>query len=102
MNPTTKHALINSISVSIYVTAIATLFNILGKTQNTTNSILIPITMLLLLVFSVALMGTLIFGRPLIWYLDNKKKEAIQLLAYTILFIFAITLIAIISLILIL
>jgi hypothetical protein len=40
--------------------------------------------MLSLLVFSAALVGSLIFGRPILWYLDNKKKEAVLLLAYTL------------------
>jgi len=40
--------------------------------------------MLLVLVFSAALTGILIFGRPAIWYLDGKKSEALFLLFYTL------------------
>lgn len=40
--------------------------------------------MLLLFVFSAALTGALIFGRPILWYLDGKKREAILLFFYTL------------------
>lgn len=43
----------------------------------------IPIFMLMLFVFSAALTGTLFFGKPIMWYIDGKKKEALSLLAYT-------------------
>ena len=52
------------------------------------NSVLVPIIMLSLLVLSVAIMGTLIFGRPVLWYLDGKKGEAVRLLLGTIVFFF--------------
>lgn len=39
---------------------------------------------LMLLVLSVAVMGILIFGRPIMLYMDNKKKEAVSLLLYII------------------
>lgn len=45
---------------------------------------LLPMTFLMLLVFSAAVVGTLIFARPVALYLDNQKKEALAMLAYTI------------------
>jgi hypothetical protein len=64
------------------------------------NTILIPIAMLMLFVFSAAFTGILILGRPVMWYLDGKKKEAIYLLFYTLLVFFVVTLIAFLLLIL--
>ncbi len=43
-----------------------------------------PIAMLSLLTLSVAVMGVLIFGRPVLLYLNNQKKEAIGFLFYTL------------------
>lgn len=46
-----------------------------------------PLTMvavLLLFVLSTAVMGSLIFGRPVLWYLDGRKQEALKLLGATI------------------
>lgn len=46
---------------------------------------------LLLFVFSAALTSMLIFGRPVLWYLDGKKKEAISLLTHTLVIFLIIT-----------
>lgn len=43
-----------------------------------------PIVFLLLLVVSVATMGMLIFGKPLMLYIDGKKREAVTKVIYTI------------------
>lgn len=55
------------------------------------NSFLVPITLLLLFVFSAALTNFLIFGKPVGLYVDGKKKETLSLLTYTLIFFFAIT-----------
>ncbi len=39
---------------------------------------------LLLFVFSAAFMGILVFGKPVLLYFDNQKKEALKFLFYTI------------------
>jgi len=64
-----------------------------------TNAILAPITLLLLFVFSAALTGFLIFGKPAQLYVDGKKKEALSLLTYTLGFFSIITLAAVFLLI---
>jgi hypothetical protein len=47
--------------------------------------------MLMLLVFSAALVGVLIFGRPLLWYLEGRKQDSLLLLAGTLAILFVIT-----------
>jgi hypothetical protein len=49
---------------------------------------------LMLLVFSAALMGILVFGQPAMWYVDGKKKEALYLLGYTMTVLLALTVLA--------
>ncbi len=88
-----KRALANAIITAIYVVLIGSFIYFGEKIFGEAPNILIPIVMLMLLVFSVALTGFLIFGKPVMLYLDNKKKEAISLLGYTLGFLFAITLI---------
>ena len=46
---------------------------------------------LLLFVVSAALMGLTIFGRPILWYLDGQKREALSLVYYTLIFLILIT-----------
>ena len=63
------------------------------------KTVIIPIAMLMLLVFSVALVGSLIFGRSIIWYLDGKRKEAVKLIIYTLGILFIITILVFLVLI---
>lgn len=83
-----KNALINSVLVIAYILIVATFMNNAENIFGLANEFMAAITMLSLLVFSVALMGILVFGRPIMWYLDGAKKEAIKLLFYTLGFIF--------------
>jgi hypothetical protein len=95
-----KHAWINALATSAYVILVALfiyLASLGGFGQN--NTVLIPIAMLMLFVFSAALTGFLIFGKPVMWYLSNKKKEALSLLFYTLGIFLIITLIALFFLI---
>ena len=96
-----RQALMNSLITAAYVILVA-LFIYLGSQglfgQN--NTILIPIAMLMLFVFSAALTGFLIFGKPVMWYLSNNKKEALSLLFYTLGIFLAITVIALLLLVL--
>lgn len=55
------------------------------------NTFLIPVTLLLLFVFSAALTGFLIFGKPAQMYVDGKGKEALSLLFNTLGIFFIIT-----------
>ena len=93
-----KYATINALSIALYVTILVLSVFYLGKPlQNHPDTILIPIGMLTLLVFSAALTGTLMLGRPIIWYLEGKKKEALQLLMCTMLILLIITIIVFIT-----
>jgi hypothetical protein len=81
-----KKAVLHAAATALYIIAIASAFfngsKIFGP--NMAGNVLIPIGMLCLLVFSAALTGFLIFGRPVLWYLDGKKKEALSLLGWTL------------------
>lgn len=91
MQNITKSALTNSLAITLYVILVASLmFTLSNSNFKSDNTIIFPIAMLLLLVFSVALVGVLIFGRPILLYIDKKKKEAVSLLAQTLIILFAI------------
>lgn len=95
MDKIKKQALINSGLTLLYVIAIGVFFYYgamikIGKA----NSFLAPIAFLLLFVFSAALTGYLLVGKPAQMYVDGKKKEALSLITYTLVFLFGFTLIA--------
>lgn len=95
MKPIVKTALFNSLSTAIYVALVGSFFYLAQqKDFGDGHTIFIPIFLLMLLVFSVALTGALIFGRPMLWYLEGKKKDALLLLGYTLGIFFVITLLA--------
>lgn len=93
-----KYAFINSILTTAYIALIGTFFNFAQNIFGPEETFLIPIAMLLLFVFSAALCGSLVLGRPILWYLDGKKREALLLFAYTLATLFVITILAFIVL----
>ena len=84
MKNVVKYALINSFGTAAYVIAVAFFMNHFGDGGFGVKTVFIPIVMLMLFVFSAALTGSLVFGRPIMWYLDGKKKEALSLLVCTL------------------
>ncbi|MBI3894767.1 MAG: hypothetical protein HY313_02435 [Acidobacteria bacterium] len=103
MQPITKRAVINALATAIYVVLVASFLfyapKIFGRAGKA-DTVLAPITMLLLFVSSAALTGLLIFGQPALWYLEGRKKEALSLLTLTLGIFFAITLISFLTLVL--
>jgi hypothetical protein len=101
MNKIIKTAFVNAFGTAMYVALVGsfmyygTLIKIGRK-----NTFLAPVALLLLFVFSAALTGYLIFGKPALLYLDGKKKDALTLLTSTLLFFFTITFIVLVLLIL--
>ncbi len=81
-----KYAIINSLGTAIYITLIVSFIYSLGNffPGPDKKTILIPVAMLMLFVFSAAVTGFLVLGRPVIWYLNGKKREALSLLFYTL------------------
>lgn len=51
---------------------------------DTPDTVMMPIIMISLFVFSAAIMGYLFLAEPLMLYLDGKKTEAVQFFMYTV------------------
>lgn len=94
-----KQAVINALLTTIYIVIVGLFmyYATLAKVGRE-NAYIAPIAMLLLFVFSAALTGYLIVGKPVRLYIDGKKKEAINLLVSTLCFLFVITLISLLLL----
>ncbi|MBI1754695.1 hypothetical protein HY250_00375 [Candidatus Azambacteria bacterium] len=99
-NTIIKTAFLNALLTALYIVAIASFLFYGPKAFGSHNAdtVLVPIVMLSLLVFSVALVGSLLFGRPVLWYMDGKKKEAVSLLAHTLGIFLTITIFALLAL----
>ena len=96
-----KTALITALATTAYIIAVGS-FMYYGSIVKLgrANTFLIPVTLLLLFVFSAALTGFLIFGKPAQMYVDGKKKEALSLLSYTLGIFSVITFLSLVLLIL--
>lgn len=101
MNKLVKTALIDSVATAIYIVLVGS-FMFWGSTikLGRSNSFLAPIALLLLFVSSAAITSYLIFGKPAQMYIDGKRKEALSLLTYTLGFFVAITMVALLLLVL--
>ncbi len=96
-----KVGLMNALATALYIVAVAA-FMYYGESVKIGKNarFLEPIAMLMLFVFSAALTGYLVFGKPALLYLDGKKKDALSLLSYTLIYLFVLTVLAIASVIL--
>ena len=85
-----QKSFLQALGILVYVTLVAWLpTNRFG--ESLPQNILTPITILLLLVVSVAIVGMLMFAKPVTLYLDGQKTEAIRLAVYTVLWLAAFT-----------
>ena len=75
---------LHSVAACIYIVAVATLMSNGERVFGRTGGVLVPIGVLLLLIVSAAVMGALVFGKPVMLYIDGKKREAVALVICTI------------------
>lgn len=85
---------VNAIGVFAYVMLVVLVITngekIFGQMENFWG----PVAFLLLFVFSALVCGLLVFGRPIYLWLNDKKKEAIKMLLFTVVNLFVILLVA--------
>ena len=89
-NQTIKYTLINALIAAGYIALVAFIMNNINRivppdvSDASPQSILPAIGFITLFVVSAAVMGLTIFGQPVMWYLDGRKKEAVNLVLSTV------------------
>ncbi len=78
------HGLLHALGVALYVTLLSWFMMNAENWFGEMVSFLAPALMLMLFVLSAAITSFLVFGRPVILYMNNKKQEALKLLAFII------------------
>lgn len=80
-----KQAIFNSFGVLAYIFIVTTVIRNVDRIMagQPDNPVIAPIAFLLLFIFSALFTGGLILGRPIMLYLDGKKREGVFLLLYT-------------------
>lgn len=77
--------LLHALGVAVYIASVAFLMtNVERIFGDVEPGILGPMSFLMLFVLSAAIVGLLVFGKPVMLYLDGMKQEAIQLVIYTV------------------
>lgn len=99
MNKLLQRAFLDAVGTAAYIVIVVVFIFSLQNFSGTEDVPIIPIAMLLLFVCSAAITGFLVFGKPVMLYLDGKKKEAVTLLGYTMVLLALITIVAFIFLI---
>jgi hypothetical protein len=74
---------LHALGVLAYVSLVSWVMHSLADSKMPDN-VLAPVAFLLLFVISAAIVGMLVFAKPVIMFLDNLKKEALLLAIYTI------------------
>lgn len=91
-----KIAGINSLGVLVYVTIVSSVMQSIERMGGPENKFFGPVAFLMMLVLSAAVVGTLIFVRPIMIFLGGGKKEGVKLLGYTLACLLVITVLAMI------
>ncbi len=78
------YSLLHSLGVVLYITLVALLMSNGNRLFGKEDTILTSIAVLMLFTISAAVVGLLVFGRPIMWYLNGQKKEAVRFVLYTI------------------
>ncbi len=89
-------ALWNALGATAYIALIAAIFAFRLFGGDGGSGIIVQMSALLLFVFSALVMGTLLLLTPLRLYLDGRKTEGVRLLLYTVMWVGAITLLALV------
>ncbi len=81
----TKNPLYNALSAILYIVIVVRIMYYIGNIETLEYSLLMPVIFLSLFTLSVAVMGTIFFLKPVLLYLDRKKKEGVRLFLNTLL-----------------
>jgi len=90
----TKNPFFNAICASAYIILVVSVMTFITKPlQNKPDTFFAPITVLFVLTLSVTIMAFLFFYQPLQYFIEGKKKEALNLFMKTVGFFAVITII---------
>lgn len=95
LNPSTI-GLLQALGVVAYCTLVVGVLNLFGRIFFAPVGFFGSVFMLILLVFSAAVSGSIVFGYPAYLALNKRIKEALSILVFTLLYCLGIILITIV------
>jgi hypothetical protein len=88
-------SILNSLGVLAYVSLVVLFMSNAQKIFGKNDNLLTGVIVLLIFILSALVTGLLVLGRPILYYLDGKKTEALKLLFFTIICLFVLLLLVI-------
>ncbi len=79
-------ALLDALGTALYTGVISWVMNN-GERFFGQSRVFGPVAFLLLFILSASVTGSLVLGRPILMYLENKKREAVSVFIYTLVFL---------------
>lgn len=80
-----KNPFINAISALVYIFLVVTVMTLVTQPlRDKPDTFLAPVTFLTVLTLSVTVMAFLFFYQPVLFFIEGKKKEAVNLFAKTV------------------
>lgn len=74
---------LHSLGVLAYVSLVALFMDNAQKIFGKNDNLIIGVIMLLIFILSALITGSLVLGRPILYYLEGQKREGVRLLLYT-------------------
>lgn len=96
MNAINKTGFLNALGALVYIALVSTIMQNGEKIFGEMSNFIGPIAFLLLFTLSAVVVGGLILGKPIMLFLDNKKKEAVSLFVTTACWVAGFTVLALV------
>ena len=87
------NGLMHALGTTVYIILVSLLLFHANQIFGNSPSVLNVITILCLVVLSACVVGTLMLGRPVLWYFNGAKSEAVRLFFYSLIWLLAFTVI---------
>ena len=91
-----KTSFLSALGTVVYISIVATIMQNGSKLFGEKDNFVTPIIVLMLFTLSAITVGSLVLGKPLMLYLDGKKKEAVTIFMQTTIWLAGFTLLAMI------
>ena len=88
------HSFGHAVLVVVYVLIVAWIMQHAQAWFGPAKTVFAPAAFLMLFVLSAVVVGSLVLGRPALMYAEGQKKEALQFFGFTVLWLFALTIVA--------
>lgn len=82
-----QRSFLNTFGVAIYVSVVATVMTNGEHVFGRMPGVVAPFAILMLLVLSATVTGTLVFGKPVLLYVEGDKKSAVSMVLYTMMWL---------------